>query len=103
MKNLPSVIASSVMGKLEEYGTTVENLSQKKTFQALISSSDLSSEFCISDQQLEEKIQGVIMNENAPKTGDVIKIGDKKFIIEAVQTRVQSPISRFFGNLKINK
>ena len=43
------------------------------------------------------------MNENAPKTGDIIKIGDKKFIIEAVQTRVQSPISRFFGNLKINK
>lgn len=101
MSNLSEIIARSFQYKLDEYGVEVINNKNKKTFKAIFSMADLSAEFTLSDQEWEEQIQGVCFNDDAPKTGDVLTIEGKKYITQTVQSRINSPITRLYANLKI--
>ena len=101
MSNLSEVIAKTFQYKLDEYGVDVFNNKSNRTFKAIFSMTDLSAEFTLSEQEWEEQIQGVCFNDDAPKTGDVLTIEGKKFITQTVQSRINSPITRFYANLKI--
>jgi hypothetical protein len=98
---LRETISNTFKYKLEEYGIDVLNNKNKKTFKAIFSMADLSAEFTLSDQEWEEEIQGVCFNDDAPKTGDVLTIEGKKYITQTVQSRINSPITRFYAKLKI--
>ena len=95
MIGLPTAITTAFTQKLEEYGIEVENITQNKKVKAILSSYNLESEFDYDDQNLTQELVGVVLKENAPKTGDILHIEDKKFIVKGSETRPHSPLFRF--------
>lgn len=98
--SLNVAIEATFKRKLDEYGIEVTNQTQNKTFKAILSSYNVDTEFDINDQDLTQELVGVVLKENAPKTGDILLIESKKFIIKASETRPQSPLFRFTAKEK---
>ena len=100
MIGLPAAIITAFTQKLDEYGIEVENITQNKKIKAILSSYNLDSEFDYDDQNLTQELVGVVLKENAPKTGDILHIEDKKFIVKGSETRPHSPLFRFTAKEK---
>ena len=98
--SLNAAIEATFKRKLEEYGIKVINQTQNKSFRAILSSYDINTEFDLDDQDLTQDLIGVVLKENAPKTGDILIVESKKFIIKASETRPHSPLFRFTAKEK---
>lgn len=92
--SLTESITSNFQWILSENGTEVRNLKRNYTFNALVSSGDFVATFVESDQQTELAIQLTSLSIDAPKTGELLEIENKRFIVQTVTTRVNSPLTK---------
>lgn len=101
--NLHSSIEATIEILLNRNGVEVTNETEKKSFLALVTSADFIAEFTIADQDTEEGIQAVVKANNLPKTGHIVTIGNRRYKVNKIQSRVGSPIGRFYAELKKQK
>lgn len=100
MTNLQKAITESFSQILTDNSTEVKNTKSNKVFNALVTSADYMASFDMDDQDTTEAIQGTCFIEDAPKTGDILLINEKKYITQTVQSRVNGPIIKFTANLR---
>ena len=75
-------------------GTEVYNKTQNKTFTGLVTSGDFMATFNEFDQDNELNFQVTVFNDDCPKTGDILIINDKKFIVQSIQSRINGVLSK---------
>lgn len=92
--SLAETISNNFQQILEENGTEVTNLKTNTIFKALVTSGDFIATFIESDQQTELSIQLTTFSVDAPKTGELLKIDQKRYIVQTVTTRTNSPLTK---------
>jgi hypothetical protein len=92
--NLKDTIAYSFIQIITDNGTEVTNTKTNETFTALVSSGDFMADFTHGDQDTELNVQLTMLDIYAPNTGDILLIGDKRFITDTVQSRVNGILSK---------
>lgn len=90
--SLTESIKNNFLHIIGENGTTITNTRTKQEFIALVTSGDFVATFLESDQQTELSLQITILKEFEPRTGDILLIENKKYIVQTIQSRVNSPI-----------
>lgn len=103
MSLLQETIRGSFDDILSTEGVKIQVIKAGTEFYALISSGEFMADFTWADQDVGESLQGVTWKENCPKTGDLLLIDEKKYIVNSTQKRSGSPISRFYCNLTKKK
>ena len=98
--SLSSVIREGFTQILIDNKTQVKVKKTGRVFSALIVSADFMADFTMGDQENTQAIQGTCYIEDAPKTGEVLIIGDKQYMTQTVQSRINGPIVKFTANLK---
>lgn len=97
--SLSDTIKASYIHQLSIYGFDFYNKTKEQTYKALFTSSSFTSGFTLSEQDIDDQIQGVTLIENLPSTGDVIIIGENAYRVNQLEKRVLSPIGRFYAEL----
>lgn len=97
---ISDTITASFRHKLDEGGIDIRNTKTDAIIRALVTSGDFIADFTLGDQDTEESIQGVTWKEDAPKTGDVLIIDGKRYIVNSITSRPNGIITRFSSNLQ---
>lgn len=92
--SLAEAIRNNFQQIIATNGTEVTNLKTNVTFTALVTSGDFIASFSESDQDTELAIQLTMFDDVAPKTGDKLLIGGKRYIVQTVQSRVNGVLSK---------
>lgn len=92
--SLTQVIRDNFLQIISSNGTEVLNEKTNKSFVGLVTSGDFMSSFTEGDQDTELSLQITMLEEEAPKTGDILLIHNKRYITQTVQSRVNGPITK---------
>lgn len=92
--SLTDVIRGNFLQIISTNGTEVKNTKTNKVFIGLVTSGDFTATFLESDQDTEQSLQVTMLQEDEPKTGEILIIGGKRYIVQTVQSRVNGAISK---------
>lgn len=98
--NLRDIISATFRNQLEQNGIEIHAEKSKHDFKALVTAGDLSALFTIGDQDISESIQLTAFLEDAPVTGEILQIEDKRYTVQSVQKRPNGPIVRIYCELR---